>query len=171
MIESSYMKIGKSPVGVIGFTTSSATMSVWAKSMHAQTSYLNQFFSCGGQEELEQKTHKMESKGRIFSDESDRSKLRCFLADCIHPLDVDCHAENRLCNIVTGEVADNNVNVNESVQRGIESMKEFERKLPQGFKNPISSTVRTMTEVKKESIPKEKKSIAQSLYSHGSAFS
>ena len=25
------MKIGKSPVGVIGFTTSSATMSVWAK--------------------------------------------------------------------------------------------------------------------------------------------
>ena len=45
---------------------------------------------------------------------------------------------------MTGEVADNNVNVNNSVQRGIESMKDF------GFRNPISSTVRTMTEVKKK---------------------
>ena len=55
--QSSYMKIGI--IGVIGFTTSSTTMSLWAESMHAQTSYLNQFFSCGGQEESEQETHKM----------------------------------------------------------------------------------------------------------------
>ena len=123
------------------------------------------FFSCGGQGQSEKKTHKMESKGRISSDESDRSKLRCFLADCIHPLDIDCHAENRLCNIVTGEVADNKVNVNNSVQRRIESMKDFERKLPQGFRNPISSTVRTMTEVKKKHSQGKENYSTESIFS------
>ena len=48
MIETSYMKIGKGPVGVIGFTTSSTTMSVWAKSMHAQTTYLSELYACRG---------------------------------------------------------------------------------------------------------------------------
>ena len=37
LIETTYMNIEKGPIGVLGFTTNSTTMSVWAKSMHAQT--------------------------------------------------------------------------------------------------------------------------------------
>ena len=48
MIETSYMKIGKGPLGVIGFTTSSSTMFIWAKSMHAQTTYLSELHACSG---------------------------------------------------------------------------------------------------------------------------
>ena len=73
------MKVGKGPVGVIGFTTSSITMSVWAKSMHARTTYLSELYACGGKTKSEQTTHKMESKAKIAADEIDLSKLRCYL--------------------------------------------------------------------------------------------
>ena len=48
LIETSYMEVGKGPLGVIGFITSSITISVWAKSMHAQTTYLSELYACGG---------------------------------------------------------------------------------------------------------------------------
>ena len=79
IIETSYMKIGKGPAGVIGFTTSTTTMSVWAKSMHAQTTYLSELHSCSGGKISQEITHKMESKARIDADEVDRSKLRFYL--------------------------------------------------------------------------------------------
>ena len=59
LIETSYMKVGKGPVGVIVFTTSLIAMSVWAKSMHAQTTYLSELYACGGKTKSEQTTYKM----------------------------------------------------------------------------------------------------------------
>ena len=97
----------------------------------------------------------MESKERIAADEIDRSKLRSYLTNCIHPLNTDCHTENLFCNIVTGEIAENDVNVNKSVLEGKVSMTEFIKKLPQGFRSPISSLVTTMTKRKKNSPGKE----------------
>ena len=41
-------------------------------------------------------------------------QLRSYLKNCIHPLDTDCHTENQLCNIVTGQIAEKNVNVNKA---------------------------------------------------------
>ena len=166
MIETSYMKIGKGPAGVIGFTTSSTTMSVWAKSMHAQTTYLSELHSCSGGKISQQTTHKMESKARIDADEVDRSKLRSYLKNCIHPLDTDCHTENQLCNIVTGQIAEENVNVNKSVMNGKALMTKFTEKLPQGFRSTISSTVITMTDTKRQ-----KKSPGKEQYSIESIFS
>ena len=166
MIETSYMKIGKGPLGVIGFTTSSTTMSIWAKSMHAQTTYLSELHACSGGKMTPQTTHKMESKARIDADEVDRSKLRSYLKNCIHPLDTDCHTENKLCNIVTGQIAEDNVNVNKSVLRGKELMELFIGKLPQGFRSTISSTVITMTDTKKQ-----KKAPGKEQYNINSIFS
>ena len=166
MIETSYMKIGKGPLGVIGFTTSSTTISIWAKSMHAQTTYLSELHACSGGKMTPQTTHKMESKARIDADEVDRSKLRSYLKNCIHPLDTDCHTENKLCNIVTGQIAEDNVNVNKSVLRGKELMELFIGKLPQGFRSTISSTVITMTDTKKQ-----KKAPGKEQYNINSIFS
>ena len=166
LIETSYMKIGKGPVGVLGFTTSSTTMSVWAKSMHAQTAYLSELLACGGKTKSEQTTHKMEGKARIDADEMDRSKLRSFLSNCIHPLNTDCHTENLLCNIVTGEIASKTVNVNKSVMKGTKSMADFKMKLPQGFRTPISSTVITMTDSKtKKNSPAKENYNTESIFS------
>ena len=76
-------------------------MSVWAKSMHAQTTYLSELHSCSGGKVSQQTT-----QARIDADEVDRSKLRSYLQNCIHPLNTDCHTENQLCNIVTGQRAE-----------------------------------------------------------------
>ena len=40
-----------------------------------------------------------------------------------------------LCNIVTGQIAEENVNVNKSVMNGKALMTKFTEKLPQGFRS------------------------------------
>ena len=149
LIETSYMKVGKGPVGVIGFTTSPVTMKLWAKSMHAETAYISELHSCRGESNSEQITHKMENESRIKSDEADRLKLRTFLSNCIHPLNIESHTENLLCNIWTGEIAGKEVNVHNSVSLGIKMMSDFKKELPHGFRKAISSSVITMPDGKK----------------------
>ena len=98
--------------------------------MPAQTTYLSELHSCSGGKISQQITHKMESKARIDADEVDRSKLRSYLKNCIHQLNTDCHTENQLCNIVTEQIAEENVNVNKSVLNGKALMTKFIEKLP-----------------------------------------
>ena len=118
--------------------------------MHTQTTYISKLHSCSGGKISQQITHKIESRARIDADKVEQSKLRSYLKNCIHPLDTDCHTENQLCNIVTGQIAEENVNVNKSVSNGKALMIEFKEKLPQGFRSTISSTVITMTDTKRQ---------------------
>ena len=116
--------------------------------MHAQTTYLIELYSCSGGKISQKITHKTESKARIDADKVDWSKLRSYLKNCIHPLDTDCHTENQLCNIVTGQIAEENANVNKSVLNGKALMTKFIEKLP--LRSTISSTVITMTDTKRQ---------------------
>ena len=166
LIETSYMKDGKGPMGVIGFTTKPATMKVWAKSLHAQTDYISKLKACGGELKADQITHKHEGESRITSDELDRIKLRTFLSNCIHPLDIDSHTENILCNIYTGEIAGKEVNVHTSVSVGIKMMNDFKKDLPHGFRKAISSPIVTMKDG-----TKKKQGIVTEMYNTDLIFS
>ena len=65
MIESSYMKEGKGPMGVIGVTTKPATMKVWAKSLHDHTEYISQLKTCGEEVKVDQVSHEQENQDGV----------------------------------------------------------------------------------------------------------
>ena len=69
MIESSYMKVGKGPGGVIGSTTQSPAMQIRAKSLHAQNMYIDSVDLYSQLEKADLLHHKQENKGRIRSDQ------------------------------------------------------------------------------------------------------
>ena len=52
-------------------------------------------------------------------------------------------------NIATGQLAGDTVNVDRSIERGTEAMKQFESKWPTGFDEKISKVVETQAAGKK----------------------
>ena len=74
--------------------------------------------------------------------------------------------ENQLCNIVTGQIAENKVNVNKSVCYGKSLMTKCTEKLPRGFRSTISSTVVTMADTRRQ-----RKSLGKEHYNAESIFS
>ena len=150
-IETSFMKFGKGPEGIIGVTTKPQTVKIWAKSLHACNDVLNDLNNLLGKDEVSVLYHKEEGHARIASDENDRRKVREFLNTCIHPLDINSHNVESVCNIYTGETAPSDININKSVILGEKMMLEFQNKLPEGFKATISRCVVPMSVKKAKS--------------------
>ena len=93
---------------MIGVTTNDRSVSIWAKSHNLcgelLTEQENQRSSDSKSKNIK---HKEEGQGRIVSDSEDWLKIRTALAKCIHPLEIDSHADTEvLVNIYTGEVSD-----------------------------------------------------------------
>ena len=84
--------------------------------------------------------HKEESKAPLKSDVADRESIRNKLALCIDPLNPASHPPS-FVNIVSSQVADDTVNVQDAVAIGTASMKEFENSWPKGFQNTITKKV------------------------------
>ena len=143
-IESTYMKIGKGPSGVIGFTTNERYLNVWANSHHLCADVISQLEDLRDYKGKNNDKHKEEGPGRISSDREDKLKLRSALKQCIHPLAIEEHSNNILVNIYTGEEADKDVNVNKSVEIGLKELKSFQESLPEGFRKTLSMKVITM---------------------------
>ena len=95
--------------------------------------------------------HKEETKGRITADAEDRENVRKYMKRIIDPLDPSSHPDGQLLNIVTGELADEKVNVHEAVAKGQEVIDNFKNTWPEGFYNTISNPV-VLMEGKKKSI-------------------
>ena len=93
-------------------------------------------------------THKEEIPGRIASDANDRGNTQQKLEMCIDPLNSDNHPDG-IVNIVTGRIAPDAVNVDNSVAMGKEQMKQFETGWPKTFYEPLSNKVVTMSVTKK----------------------
>ena len=123
--ETTYMKIGKGPSGLIGQTTNSRSVTIWADIHHWCSEVLTELESLRSKNKKNENKHKEEKNGRIKSDMEDRKKLRATLQNCIHPLKVEQHITAHLVNIYTGEEASENVNVTESIKIGIQQMTEF----------------------------------------------
>ena len=151
MIETTYMKYGKGPSGLIGITTNPRSVQIWSNSHHIVNETLRNLERFT-QEERDDviTTHKEESRARIVGDAADRRKLRNFLVNCIHPFEAP---ENVLYNIYTGETCTEIANVTRSYEIGTEMMLEFNESLPEGFRSRLSNKVITMAKSKK---PKKK---------------
>lgn len=83
MIETSYMKVGKGPLGIIGVTTKPRAVKVWAKDNHIQSELLIDLDYLIKRNKNDAIYHKEEGKCRIVADASDIKKLRKFNSMCI----------------------------------------------------------------------------------------
>ena len=82
-IETTYMKIGKRPAGLIGQTTNSKSVTIWANSHHLCSKVLTELESLRNKHKKDGNKHKEEQKGKIKSDMGDRRKLCVTLQNCI----------------------------------------------------------------------------------------
>ena len=96
MIETSYMKFGKGPNGIIGKTTKPKTLQIWAKSQHSCSEVLQSLDAIRENQECTMTTHKEEKEGRMKAHLTDKVKLQNFLETCLHPLDYSNHPESAL---------------------------------------------------------------------------
>ncbi len=71
------------------------------------------------------KMHKEESAKRIAADQKDRESVQRSLSISIDPLDPDQHPSGKLLNIVTGEVAHDDVNTHNALDMGRTMVKGF----------------------------------------------
>lgn len=151
------MRYGHGPGGIIGITLKPETLKTWALGLHICCRLEQDITDLTGNNQVEcQETHKEETKARLKSDSTDRESIRNKLALCINPLNPTSHPSN-IVNIVSGQVADNNVNVQDAVSIGTASMKEFEKSWPEGFQNTISKKVKTISDSQKHvKVGKEK---------------
>ena len=149
-IETTWMRKGHGPGGVIGNTEKPQTMATWVYSMDAVMTLTGDLKRMGDYDEKESKDeHKEELKSRINQDGEDRRAIREVLATFIDPLDPESHCGGALLNIVSGKLANPEVNVDNAVDIGHTMLTEFESSLPEGFHAPISKQVATFAEKKK----------------------
>ena len=144
-IETSYMKLGKGPTGVIGITTNEKALKVWANGHHLCGEVLTELSSLRGETNSPVLKHKEVYPGRIQADNKDHENVQTAMGRVIHPLKLDTHSSNKLLNIYTGEDTDGNVNVDDAVDIGTKEMKHFKNKLPEGFRDRLSTKVKTMS--------------------------
>lgn len=151
-IETTFMRYGHGPGGIIGITLKPETLKTWALGLHI-CCRLEQDIAevVGSEKERRQETHKEETKARIASDSSDRASIREKLKLIIDPLDPASHPPT-IVNVVTGQVSDETVNVQDAVTIGTALMEEFERSWPEGFRNTIKKKVKTVADSTKKSI-------------------
>ena len=130
-IETTYMKVGKGPAGVIGVTTNERSVSIWSNSHHLCGQLLTELADLSDKDNrVDNKTHKEEGIRRIKSDENDRSKIKTTLGlgKCIHPLQIDSHGSDVLANIYTGEESTDSVNVDKVAEIGKRQINDFQKR-------------------------------------------
>ena len=92
-----------------------------------------------------QHKHKEELSHRQQLDFEDRKLVSDEIEKYPHPLDSN---EEKLFNIVTGQIAPSTVNVADSLNIGQRMEIDFKNKLPNGFHDPISSPIKNMEVIK-----------------------
>ena len=148
-IETTFMRYGHGQRGIIGNTLKPETLKIWGLSLHTCSRLEEDLSDISSQEKNEgQDKHKEEAKARMDSDARDRESLRKKIEICIDPLDPKKHPKS-MVNIATGQLARDTVNVDRSIERGTEAMKQFESKWPTGFDEKISKVVEIQAAGKK----------------------
>ena len=101
MIETTFMKFGKGPTGIIGKTANLRTIQIWAKSQHKRSEVLHNLDELCCRDETNMKKHK-ENTRKIKNDQADCTKLTNFFKTCIVSLQSKSHTLASLCKIFTG---------------------------------------------------------------------
>ncbi|MES9884040.1 MAG: hypothetical protein ABW185_24600 [Sedimenticola sp.] len=149
MIETTAMRYGHGPAGVIGITLNQKALQRWALAHPISSQLEKDLLDMNENHYTKQMTvHKEESEARIKSDAEDRRKLRVKLDSCIPPLTPSEHPPG-LVNIVSGKLAPDKVNVDEAYSVGCQQLATFQDGLPDKFYQPLSKEVVTMEASKK----------------------
>lgn len=149
-IETTFMRYGHGPGGLVGITLSPSTFKRWALSLHTCSRLLKDVADMRdvSSESIHISTHKEEAKARIQSDASDRLNIRQMLDNCVDPLNPEEHPDGIL-NIVSGRIGPDSVNVDNAVNTGKKQMVEYESGWPISFNGPLRNKVVTMAASKK----------------------
>ena len=91
--------------------------------------------------------HKEEERGRVISDEKDRSSTRLKLESCISPLSPKDHLSDGIVNIVSGKIV--STNVHNTLEISYNQLKDFETGFPDTFREPIKKKVKTLWLIQK----------------------
>ena len=149
-IETTFMRYGHGPGGLVGITLNAAVMKQWALSLHTCSQLVKDLTDLkDGGHKIQITRHKEESAARKASDDIDRQKIGEKLSLCTNPLDPDEH-ESGIVNIITGKVCVHSVNVDCAVDIGRQQMEAFHSSWPDGFHGTISTKVKTMTVSRKK---------------------
>ena len=148
-IETTFMRYGKGPKGIIGITLKPSAVKRWAFSMHVCCRVANEVATITERRKtVEVSSHKEENPARVKSDGIDRQNIRAKLAMFTDPLDPTNHPDE-IVNIASGRIAPSSVNVDKSVEIGKALMVQFEDNWPSGFNTPIPKQIVTMAVAKK----------------------
>ena len=134
-IETTWMKRGKGPSGVIGDTQNPQTMATWSHSQHAVVTLMGALQMMTEEDSTPKLNHKEATRGQINSEAQDRESLHRTLSECIDPMDPDSHPDGALMNIVTGAIAPENVNIEKAVTLGQEKLESFDSSWSEAFFN------------------------------------
>ena len=140
LIETTFMKYGKGPGGLIGITLQQGSVKKWAYSLHVLTQILHDLDEMRNARSTKEVTvHKEEKPGRIKADAIKRENLRKKIEQCINPFDVKSHP-TEIVNISTGSI-NPSVNVENSVCLGSHQLTAFIGDLPESFTKSITRQV------------------------------
>lgn len=150
LIETTFMRFGKSRGGIKGITLQPNTVKKWALSLHVcgQLSKDVQDMIDGEESKKVHTFHKEESAARIKCDEEDRKKIRQKLQTCMNPLVIEDHPDG-IVSIHSGRIGNTKVNVDDAVCLGEKQRQKFEESLPKGFYVPLKKEVVTLSNNKK----------------------
>lgn len=148
-IETTFMRYGHGPGGLIGITLNEKAVHRWALSLHTCSRLIKDMKELKDLSDTDITTHKEEMGSRIKYDENDRKAIREKLSKCIDPMNAAAHPAS-LANIVTGRICPAEVNVQDAVTLGKAQQTEYEASWPQGFQQPLKKAVVTMKEAKKK---------------------
>ena len=145
-IETTFMRYGHGPGGIIRITLKPEMLKTWALGLHVccQLEQDTVNLSCNEQDKC-QLNHKEEAKSRIKSDRADSENLSKKLELCIDPRDHASHPPSIL-NIVSGQIANDTVNVHDVVAIGTKKMQKFENRWPKQFNETISKWITTISD-------------------------
>ena len=157
------MRLGHGPAGAVGVSTNYQQMVKWALSFALSGEVCRSVQAMGDSGENVQTHHKEEAIGRIKIDQLDRKKIRDTLDLCIDPMDDTSHPDGKLLNIVTGQTASPEVNVDNALSLGQTAILEFTNGWPKSFYDSISKLVVTMDVKQKQLFVGKKRVYDQEL--------
>ena len=145
-IESTFMRFGHSPGGIIGITLQPSTLKRWALGLHICSQLKKDVMGLStSQKHTKAVTvHKEEGPSRIKTDNEDRQKIREKLAMCIDPLEPGTHPTGTMINIVTGKLSDASANVDDAVNLVGDLMRSFRNGWPESFNKKLTKPTISM---------------------------
>ena len=125
----------------MGLSTDFEQMKKWALSF-ALCGEVSQNISAMSSDQVRtQIYHKEESPSRIKTDGDDRRNLKAMLNACINPLDNESHQDGALMNIVSGEIAHPDANVDNAVEIGRQALGNFKAGWPDSFYETLKKII------------------------------